>query len=87
MSDLGHAALARRLYLHVLDGGQVTARDMARLVEKIEELEAVNQAAIAATSAQKAYFKNRSKDSLIASKQAEVSLDKLLAELKGETDD
>jgi len=39
MSDLGHATLARRLYLHVLDGGQVTARDMARLVEKIEELE------------------------------------------------
>jgi hypothetical protein len=39
MSDLGHATIARRLYLHVLDGGQVTARDMARLVEKIEELE------------------------------------------------
>ena len=39
MSNLGHATLARRLYLHVLDGGQVTARDMARLVEKIEELE------------------------------------------------
>jgi hypothetical protein len=43
MSDLGHATLARRLYLHVLDGGQVTARDMARLVEKIEELEAENK--------------------------------------------
>ena len=36
----GHATLARRLYLHVLNGGQVTAKDMARLVEKIEELEA-----------------------------------------------
>ena len=39
----GRAATARRLYLHVLDGGTVTARDMARLVETIEELEADNE--------------------------------------------
>lgn len=45
MSGLKHAALARRLYLHVLNGGQVTARDMGRLVETIEGLEERLQAA------------------------------------------
>ncbi len=40
MSDLGKAALARRLYLHVLNGGKVTPDDMSRLVARIEELEA-----------------------------------------------
>jgi hypothetical protein len=39
MSDLKHAALARRLYLHVLNNGQVTADDMSRLVKTIENLE------------------------------------------------
>ena len=39
----GRAANARRLYLHVLDGGSVTPRDMARLVETIEQLEATEE--------------------------------------------
>ena len=56
--------------------------------DRIEELEAklakAVEFSIAARSAQKTYFKDRSKDNLIASKQAEASLDKLLAELKGE---
>jgi hypothetical protein len=47
----------------------------------------VIKASIAVRSAQKTYFKDRSKDNLIASKQAETSLDKLLVELEGEIDD
>ena len=39
----GRAANARRLYLHALEGGTVTARDMARLVETIEQLEATEE--------------------------------------------
>ena len=40
------------------------------------------QAAVAAREAQKAYFKDRSRDNLIASKQAEAALDKMLAAIR-----
>lgn len=40
MSDLGRAATARRLYLHVLSGGSLTSNDVSRTVQAIEELEA-----------------------------------------------
>lgn len=40
MSDHGKAALARRYYLHVLDGGTLTPDDLSRLVQTIEGLEA-----------------------------------------------
>ena len=59
----------------------------AGLAEYQRRLVGVIEASIAVRSAQKTYFKDRSKDNLIASKQAETSLDKLLAELEGEIDD
>ena len=40
MSDLGRAAQARRYYHHVLNGGTLTADDVARMVRTIERLEA-----------------------------------------------
>jgi hypothetical protein len=59
----------------------------AGLAEYKRRLVMALEASIAARSAQKTYFKDRSKDNLIASKQAETSLDKLLVELEGELDD
>jgi hypothetical protein len=59
----------------------------AGLAEYQRRLVGVIEASIAVRSAQKTYFKDRSKDNLIASKQAETSLDKLLVELEGEIDD
>jgi hypothetical protein len=59
----------------------------AGLAEYKRRLVGVIKASIAARSAQKTYFKDRSKDNLIASKQAETSLDKLLVELEGEIDE
>jgi hypothetical protein len=59
----------------------------AGLAEYQRRLVGVIEASIAARSAQKTYFKDRSKDNLIASKQAETSLDKLLVDLEGEIDD
>jgi len=57
--------------------------------DRIEELEAklaqqdaLVQAAVAAREAQKVYFKDRSRDNLIASKQAEAALDKMLAAIR-----
>ena len=35
-----HSALARRYYHHVANGGTLTEKDIARLVEAIEKLEA-----------------------------------------------
>ena len=62
------------------------AKDAA---DRIEELEAklaqqddLVQAAVAVREAQKAYFKDRSRDNLIASKQAEAALDKMLAAIR-----
>jgi hypothetical protein len=57
------------------------------LAEYKRRLVGVIEASIAVRSAQKTYFKDRSKDNLIASKQAETSLDKLLVDLEGELDD
>lgn len=37
--QLGRAAQARRFYHHVLNGGTLKPRDVARMVETIEELE------------------------------------------------
>jgi len=59
----------------------------AGLAEYKRRLVGVIEASIAVRSAQKTYFKDRSKDNLIASKQAETSLDKLLVDLEGEIDD
>jgi hypothetical protein len=59
----------------------------AGLAEYQRRLVGVIKASIAVRSAQKTYFKDRSKDNLIASKQAETSLDKLLVDLEGELDD
>jgi hypothetical protein len=59
----------------------------AGLAEYQRRLVGVIKASIAVRSAQKTYFKDRSKDNLIASKQAETSLDKLLVDLEGEIDD
>ena len=59
----------------------------AGLAEYQRRLVGVIEASIAVRSAQKTYFKDRSKDNLIASKQAETSLDKLLVDLEGEIDD
>lgn len=39
MSALGAAQTARRLYHHALNGGQLTVRDIGRMVETIELLE------------------------------------------------
>lgn len=38
MNDTG-IALARRLYLHVKDGGSVTVMDLSRLVQEMESLQ------------------------------------------------
>ena len=59
----------------------------AGLAEYQRRLVGVIEASIAVRSAQKTYFKDRSKDNLIISKQAEARLDKLLVELEGEIDD
>lgn len=38
MSDAG-VALARRLFMHVKDGGAITAMDLSRLVQEMESLQ------------------------------------------------
>lgn len=38
-AEIGRAAQARRFYLHVKDGGQLTADDVGLMVRTIEELE------------------------------------------------
>lgn len=39
MNTLGHAARARRLYHHVLNGGSLSANDVSSMVRTIETLE------------------------------------------------
>ena len=50
--------------------------------EKLAQQDDLVQAAVATREAQKAYFKDRSRDNLIASKQAEAALDKMLAVIR-----
>ena len=79
------------LVKRLLDVAAATGPNEARQIafaaaDRIKELEAklaqqddLVQAAFAVREAQKAYFKDRSRDNLIASKQAEAALDKMLA--------
>jgi hypothetical protein len=55
---------------------------IAALEAKLAQQDDLVQAAVAAREAQKAYFKDRSRDNLIASKQAEAALDKMLAAIR-----
>ena len=50
--------------------------------EKLAQQDDLVQAAVVVRDAQKAYFKDRSRDNLIASKQAEAALDKMLAAIR-----
>lgn len=65
-------------------GGSIAAT-VAALWEcrtKLAQQDDLVQAAVAVREAQKAYFKDRSRDNLIASKQAEAALDKMLAAIR-----
>jgi hypothetical protein len=56
--------------------------DKSTMAPRCAEADDLVQAAVAAREAQKAYFKDRSRDNLIASKQAEAALDKMLAAIR-----
>jgi hypothetical protein len=61
--------------------GEMTSRGEIKC-PRCAEADDLVQAAVAAREAQKAYFKDRSRDNLIASKQAEAALDKMLAAIR-----
>jgi hypothetical protein len=87
--DINDAREEAHAYIEKLEAKLAKCQALmhAGLAEYQRRLVVVIKASIAVRSAQKTYFKDRSKDNLIASKQAETSLDKLLVELEGELDD
>ena len=62
--------------------GDIKCPRCEALEAKLAQQDDLVQAAVAVREAQKAYFKDRSRDNLIASKQAEAALDKMLAAIR-----